>query len=102
MNREQAKHLLPVITAFAEGKEIQCFNNTYPNGGWFRVGSPDWKENCDYRIEPEPVVVERWAAVRHQDDKIFTFSSEKEANCFATAHIRGAYTVFMMRGTYER
>lgn len=102
MNREQAKQLLPVIIAFAEGKEIQCFNNAFPAGGWFRVGSPDWRENCDYRIKPEPVVVEKWAAVNHDDGLIYTFNCEKGARDFVGAGPQGSRSAFMMRGTYER
>lgn len=53
MNREQAKELLPIMQAFAEGKIIQ-FKNAFGN----------WVDCCDgvlfnyppkeYRIKPEP------------------------------------------------
>lgn len=52
MTREEAKELLPIIKAFAEGKTIQ-----------FRVGDNKWKDmdkpffgECpsNYRIKPEP------------------------------------------------
>ncbi len=53
MTPQRAKELLPVITAFSEGKTIQYRNNI----------SPDWKDwgnysfvldNYTYRIKPEP------------------------------------------------
>lgn len=55
MNREEAKKILPIITAYAEGKVIQVFTNT---GIW--VDSDDislynlssWPEG--YRIKPDP------------------------------------------------
>lgn len=53
MNRQEAKELLPIIQAFAEGKIIQ-FKNAFGN----------WVDCCDgelfnyppkeYRIKPEP------------------------------------------------
>ena len=55
MNRKEAKKILPILTAFVEGKNIQVFTNT---GIWvdsddislYNLGS--WPEG--YRIKPEP------------------------------------------------
>lgn len=66
MDRNQAKELLPIIQAFAEGKVIECRrkptadNNGVTKDGWFEFN--DWTEmkeleywvNVDYRIKPEP------------------------------------------------
>ena len=54
MNGQQAKELLPIIQAFAEGKTIQY----YIGAGWIDV-SPDevvdFSDNpSNYRIKPEP------------------------------------------------
>ena len=53
MTREQAKELLPIIQAWAEGKTIEIYNNTE----WqdLIIGSIkfDCKPSC-YRIKPEP------------------------------------------------
>ena len=53
MTREEAKELLPIIQAFAEGKPIEIGDNL----GWedLIVESPkfDCKPSC-YRIKPEP------------------------------------------------
>ena len=53
MTREQAKELLPIIQAFAEGKTIDIYNNRE----WkdLMIGSIkfDCKPSC-YRIKPEP------------------------------------------------
>ena len=53
MTREQAKELLPIIQAFAEGKTIEI----YDNGEWqdLIIGNIkfDCKPSC-YRIKPEP------------------------------------------------
>ena len=53
MTREEAKELLPIIQAFAEGKTIEIYNNTE----WqdLIIGSIkfDCKPSC-YRIKPEP------------------------------------------------
>ena len=51
MKRTSAKELLPIITAFAEGKEIQFFHC----GVWSDLLSPKFdKEAFLYRIKPEP------------------------------------------------
>lgn len=57
MNRQQAKELLPIIQAFAEGKTIQYFCES-ENQHWIDI---EPNENIDfsndtsrYRIKPEP------------------------------------------------
>lgn len=55
MNRQQAKELLPIIQAFAEGKTIQVKG---PDNRWYDYsGSRKLKFDSDpkkYRIKPEP------------------------------------------------
>ena len=50
MTREEAKELLPIIQAFAEGKTIQLFTN----GIWEGAENPSFEELSRYRIKPEP------------------------------------------------
>lgn len=50
MTREEAKELLPIIQAFAEGKTIQVWaNNT-----WKDEDYPFFGPLCQFRIKPEP------------------------------------------------
>ena len=52
MTRERARELLPVIQAFAEGKQIQ-----FECGGRFEdltINHIDLTEHRQYRIKPEP------------------------------------------------
>lgn len=52
MNVEKAKALLPIITAFAEGKTIQL---KYSKDEWCEALSPDWTADADrYRVKPAP------------------------------------------------
>ena len=55
MTREEAKELLPVIKAFAEGKEIQ-YRNSFNE--WIDIkkneGLSFIKTPLDYRIKPQP------------------------------------------------
>lgn len=55
MTREEAKELLPIIQAFAEGKDIQIRNIT--DDGWDDINN-DRMSFCAkaeaYRIKPEP------------------------------------------------
>ena len=51
MTREQAKELLPIIQAWAEGKTIQFLDG----GKWADVYETDFYQSPDkYRIKPEP------------------------------------------------
>lgn len=53
MNRQQAKDLLPIIQAFAEGKTIQ---SKYINGSntWWDDNNLSFGDGVEYRIKPEP------------------------------------------------
>ena len=48
MNRERAKELLPIIKAYAEGAEVECYSGT----GWLRAGTPTFDDLLKYRIKP--------------------------------------------------
>lgn len=51
MTREQAKELLSIIQAFAEGKGIE----TKTDSGWISIENMSFAGNPDsYRIKPEP------------------------------------------------
>ena len=51
MTREEAKQKLPIIQAYAEGKEIEMFINNR----WVSAESPGFiMELKNYRIKPEP------------------------------------------------
>lgn len=55
MTPERAKELLPIITAFAEGKRIEWRNTTdHNNQTWRECSNPDWYDDIHYRIAPEP------------------------------------------------
>ena len=52
MTREEVKELLPIIQAFAEGKQIQVKSKNE----WFEIGNEIYlsESTSDYRIKPEP------------------------------------------------
>ena len=52
MTREEAKELLPIIKAFAEGKQIEVKRKNE----WFGIGDDIYfsESPSDYRIKPEP------------------------------------------------
>ncbi len=53
MNREQAKELLPIIQAFAEGKTIEFRNKSFKE--WTEINNPSFDPTItNYRIKPEP------------------------------------------------
>ena len=50
MKRKNVKELLPIIQAYAEGKQIQFFNG----GAWINLDYPNFSEEPSlYRIKPE-------------------------------------------------
>lgn len=51
MTREEAKELMPIIQAFAEGKTIEY--REY-DGEWKVAHTPTWSSRLFYRIKPEP------------------------------------------------
>lgn len=57
MNREQAKQLLPIIQAFADGSELQVHDTM--DGQWLDIKDPWFNDGPErYRVKPKPV--ERW------------------------------------------
>lgn len=52
MTREEAKELLPIIQAYAEGKTIECKCKN-PFGSWTEAKCPSWSVKLEYRIKPE-------------------------------------------------
>ena len=50
MTREEAKEMLPIIKAFAEGKAIQ-YKNNYVD--WIETDCPIWAKESQYRIKPQ-------------------------------------------------
>ncbi|WP_297252755.1 hypothetical protein [uncultured Prevotella sp.] len=53
MTREQAKDLLPIIQAFAEGKIIEFRNKSFKE--WVEIENPSFDPTItNYRIKPEP------------------------------------------------
>lgn len=81
MNRKEVKSFLPILQAFADGKEIECREEDK----WYRVLEICNKTNPqDYRIKPEPKyrpfknADECWAKMRvHQP---VGWVKEKERN----------------------
>ena len=52
MTIKEAKELLPVIKAFAEGRKIEYYDdNDYE---WIETSTPVWQVGVKYRIKPEP------------------------------------------------
>lgn len=56
MNKQEAKELLPIIQAFADGKAIEVRSNSkYNPGEWIETTTPTFDiKSHEYRIKPEP------------------------------------------------
>ena len=103
MTREEAKKLLPIIQAFAEGKTIECSNQGEP---WVETDCPLWRNNCEYRIKPEPryrpfkTQEECWnEMLKHQP---FGWVKNNEGNIFnIIAMINRNYTIKLNECYYK-
>lgn len=54
MTREEAKELMPIIKAFAEGKEIESRCIKGDKSLWYDDEDPSFDNDLEYRIKPEP------------------------------------------------
>ena len=55
MTRKNAKELLPIIQAFAEGKTIQYYDSLIDIADWEDCENPDFDNlTYEFRIKPEP------------------------------------------------
>jgi len=52
MNRQEAAKLLPILQAFAEGRDIEYFDNG--SNIWRKSIDPAFDKDIDYRIKPSP------------------------------------------------
>ena len=53
MTREEAKQLLPIIQAFAEGKAIESRCIKGDKSLWYDDEDPSFDDDLEYRIKPE-------------------------------------------------
>jgi len=79
MNREEAKKLLPIIQAYAEGKQLQIQYKSE----WKDVDDPSFTSppGC-YRIKPEP---REWTLVLDVHDNIVGSAADLQSGCIRTA-----------------
>ena len=54
MTREEAKELMPIIQAFAEGKAIESRCIKGDKSLWYDDEDPSFDDDLEYRIKPEP------------------------------------------------
>ena len=54
MNRKEAKELMPIIQAFAEGKAIESRCIKGDKSLWYDDEDPSFDDDLKYRIKPEP------------------------------------------------
>jgi hypothetical protein len=50
MNREEAKELLPVIQAFADGENVEYYNKA--DDKWYKMDTPSFSSAFKWRIKP--------------------------------------------------
>ena len=105
MNRKEAKELIPIIQAFAEGKTIQYYDSLIDIADWEDCENPNF-ENLTYkfRIKPETTyrpfkdAEECWQEMlKHQP---FGWIKDKSGNKFIIENINSRGYVEIYDGTY--
>lgn len=74
MTREEARQLLPVIQAWADGKTVQSRCSLEVE--WYDTNNPTWNIECYYRIKPE--LLEKWMNV-YDDGSYGIYETEAQA-----------------------
>lgn len=73
MDAQRAKELLPIIQAFADGKQIQFKSVCKNKWEWKDVEDPQWFDRNEYRVKPEPKEV--WVN-EYPSGSMFGYSSK--------------------------
>ena len=93
MTREIAKKLLPIIQAFAEGKDIEY---SYDGEHWESTNTPSWDCNVMYRIKAEPkyrpfkTKEECWNEMHKHPD--FRWLIKMDTGIFAFVNIKAIFS----------
>lgn len=96
MNRNQAKALLPIIQAYAEGKAIESRCIKGDKSLWYNDEDPSFDDDFEYRIKPEPKfrpfkdAEECWAEMqKHQPVGFMKFKDTESGYYMITGISRG-------------
>ena len=118
MDRKQAKELLPIIQAFAEGKTIEIRSNSkYNPGEWIETATPTFDiKSHEYRIKPEPKyrsfanAEECWQEmqkhqpfgwVKYKTDDVYSFICKvEEDRCYFAVNVYWAFDTILEKYTF--
>ena len=86
MDRKEAKELLPIIKAFADGKTIEVYQKGF--GEWWETAKPNFDgDPKNYRVKPEPkyrpfkTQEECWEEMHKHPDFGWVRNKSSEAYC---------------------
>lgn len=69
--------MIAVMTAYKNGKEIECKCKNMPCADWFTIEKPSWDWSCcDYRVKQEPHYVPYDSVLEVERDKWFRQKSD--------------------------
>ena len=92
MTRDEAKKLLPIIQAYADGKDVQYKSNL--DGSWKNSRELFFDIGLEWRIKPEPM--ECWVVVGRDGDLV-AYTSKAGADHHASFASFSPYTIHHMR-----
>lgn len=77
MERNTIDEMLEILTAYKEGKEIECYNKDVED--WCLVTNPNFNFKFTYRIKPQPKV-KKLVPFTYEDDLLGKFIKHKTSN----------------------
>ena len=107
MNRNQAKQMMPIIQAYAEGKIIECrtkpgfIKGTDIPNDWTETKEINFWNNIEYRIKPEPAyrpfedAEECWAEMQKHQPLGFTKLKNAKSGYYMVTFIASGAIVGM-------
>jgi hypothetical protein len=107
MNRNQAKQMMPIIQAYAEGKIIECrtkpgfIKGTDIPNDWTETKEIKFWNNIEYRIKPEPAyrpfedAEECWAEMQKHQPLGFTKLKNAKSGYYMVTFIASGAIVGM-------
>lgn len=107
MTKDEAKEILPIIQAYAEGKIIECrtkpsaLEGTDVQNDWAEIKEIEYWNNTEYRIKPEPAyrpfndAEECWAEMQKHQPFGFTKFKNAKSGYYMVTFIASGATVGM-------
>lgn len=80
MTREGILKHKEVFDAWLEGAEVECFDDSPSQLGWFLCPHPDFLLGARYRVKPQSQTRMTWVNIYPEEQVFYAYSSRKAAD----------------------